>query len=138
MFSKSSILSLSFLSLLSIGCSAVDTTRMGEFAGLGIQSPGQTDTSNMSRGEMHAAIQRAHLDGELTAEQARKAHMQLDVKGHLTREQIMVIRRDRLAKRDAYETKKENLDVVKDVFGTGTDVTGNINSTIDNIKAIFN
>ena len=123
------------VSLLMSGCAAQSTGYQDEFGGYG--TPGAVDTSNMSRDEMHAAIEKAALHGELTAEQARTAHMQLDVKGHLTQEQIQVINRDRLAKRDTYETKKENLDVFRDVFQTGTSITGDINSTIDNIGAIF-
>ncbi len=66
-----------------------------EFAGMGTGSVGRTDTAGMSKGDIKNAIDRAYLDGELTSEQARKAHIQLDVKGHLTAEQIAFIEKDR-------------------------------------------
>jgi hypothetical protein len=91
----------------------------------------------MGQEELHAAIERAHLDGELTEEEARKAHTQLDVKGHLTQEQIMVINRDRLAKRDAYESRKEQLDVIRDTAQTGTSVTSDVYNVLNNVRAIF-
>lgn len=127
--------SLLLLPLLTfIGCAGASTGYQTEFGG--VQQVGQ-DTSSMSRTEMHSAIEHAYLDGELTSEQARKAHMQLDVKGHLTQEQIRVIHRDRLAKRDEYETKKESLDVIRDYGQTGTSVTGDINNIITNVKGFF-
>ena len=121
-------------SLLSVGCTSGSTYR-SEFGG--IQSVGMTDTSQMSRGEMHSAIEHAYLDGELTAEQARKAHMQLDVKGHLTAEQIAVINRDRLAERHKYETQKETLDVYRDTTRTGSSVLSDIHDMRHTIEAIF-
>lgn len=116
-------------------CSGASTGYQTEFGG--VQSVGSHDASSMSRGELHASIERAYLDGELTAEEARKAHTQLDVKGHLTQEQIRVIHRDRLAKRDEYETKKEGLDVIRDVGQTGASFTSDINNIINNVGAIF-
>lgn len=118
-----------------VGCAQQSTAYQSEFGS--VASVGTTDTSQMSPTELHASIEQARLDGDLTAEQARKAHTQLDVKGHLTREQIMVINRDRLAKRDKYETNKENLDVIRDTLSTGTSVTSDANSILGNIKALF-
>ena len=127
------------LAMVLVGCSAVtgpqSTGYQTEFGG--IASVGRQDASTMSRGELHSAIETAYLDGELTAEQARKAHAQLDVKGHLTTEQIRVINRDRLAKRDAYETRKEELDVLRDTASTATSVTSDVNNVLDNVRAIF-
>ena len=91
----------------------------------------------MSQEETAAAIDRAYLDGVLTAEQAKKAHIQLDVKGHLTAEEIAVINRNRLAKRDQYETKKEDLDVIRDVAQTGSSVLADINDIKGTFQAIF-
>ena len=122
--------------LICVGCSGASHGYQTEFGGIS-SNVGTRDTSNMSRSELHASIERAHLDGELTAAEARKAHMQLDVKGHLTQEQIRVIHRDRLAKRDEYETNKERLDVIRDYGQTGTSVTSDINNIIDNVKSIF-
>jgi hypothetical protein len=117
------------------GCYSVNTAYQGEFSGF--KMPGTTDVSSMSREQIHSAIEVAYLDGELTSEQARKAHLQLDVKGHLTQEQVAVISRDRLAKRDAYETSKEQLDVVRDVFGTGSSAVSDINYMKNTISDIF-
>jgi len=126
-----SLLSLALLT----GCYSVNTAHQSEFSGF--KMPGTTDISSMSREQMHSAIEVAYLDGELTSEQARKAHLQLDVKGHLTQEQVAVINRDRLAKRDAYETSKEQLDVVRDVFGTGSSALSDINYMKNTISDIF-
>lgn len=117
------------------GCYSVGTSHQTEFGGIRMGDTG--DVSAMSRGELHAAIERAHLQGELTAEQARTAHLQLDVKGHLTAEQVAVINRDRLAKRDAYETSKEQLDIVRDVFGTGSSALSDLNNMRHSIQGIF-
>ena len=116
------------------GCSAGSTYK-SEFGN--VAEVGTTDTSEMSRAEMREAIDRAYLDGELTAEQARKAHTQLDVKGHLTAEQIAVINRDRLAKRHEYESKKESLDVYRDVTQTGSSMISDMNDIKNTIRAIF-
>lgn len=132
---KVTISTVSLLLFGAIGCAEQSTAYQSEFGG--IASAGTKDTSNMSPDELHASIEQARLDGDLTAEQARKAHTQLDVKGHLTREQIMVINRDRLAKRDKYETNKENLDVMRDTLSTGTSVTSDANNILSNIKALF-
>lgn len=124
--------------IVCVGCSAMmdqSTNYQTEIGG--VQQVGSRDVSSMSRGEIHAAIERAYLDGELTAEEARKAHTQLDVRGHLTQEQIHIIHRDRLAKRDAYESRKEQLDVLRDIGQTGTSVTSDVNNVLDNIRAIF-
>lgn len=129
------LLALAIGSVVFTGCYAPSTAYKDEFGGF--QMPGQQNVSNMSRDELHSAIELAYLDGELTKEQARKAHLQLDVKGHLTAEQVAVINRDRLAKRDAYESRKEELDVVRDTFGTGTSVLGDIGNMKDAIKGIF-
>jgi hypothetical protein len=103
-----------------------------------IQQAGNHDVSKMSNSEIHARIKQAYLDGELTAEQARKAHMQLDVKGHLTAEQIALINRDRLNERHKYETNKERLDIYRDVTQTGSSMIGDINNIKNTIRAIFN
>jgi hypothetical protein len=128
------IFSLLGLALLT-GCYSVNTAHQSEFGGF--KMAGTADVSSMSREQLHSAIEVAYLDGELTSEQARKAHLQLDVKGHLTQEQIAVINRDRLAKRDAYETSKEQLDIVRDVFGTGSSALGDINYMKNTISNIF-
>lgn len=128
------ILSLFGVVLLT-GCYSVNTAQQSEFGGL--KMPGTMDVSSMSRDQIHSVIEVAYLDGELTSEQARKAHLQLDVKGHLTQEQVAVINRDRLAKRDAYETSKEQLDVVRDVFGTGSSALGDVNYMKNTISDIF-
>jgi hypothetical protein len=117
------------------GCYSVNPAYKGEFGGFSM--PGARDASTMGRQELHSAIELAHLDGELTAEQARKAHLQLDVKGHLTAEQVAVINRDRLGKRDAYETSKEQLDVVRDVFGTGSSTVNDVRDIKNTIRSIF-
>ena len=122
--------------VLLAGCYSVGTSHQTEFGG--IKMGGAGDVSSMSRGELHASIERAHLQGELTAEQARTAHLQLDVKGHLTSEQVAVISRDRLAKRDAYETSKEQIDIVRDVFGTGSSALNDLSNMKDAIQGIFN
>lgn len=116
-------------------CYSVNPAYHSEFGGFSM--PGTRDVSSMSRQELHSAIELAHLDGELTAAQARKAHLQLDVKGHLTAEQVAVINRDRLAKRDAYETSKEQLDVVRDVFGTSSSAANDIRDIKNTIRSIF-
>lgn len=118
-----------------VGCGATSNFAQ-EFGG--VQSVGTTDTASMSNDELRAAIDRAYLDGELTSEQARKAHTQLDVKGHLTAEQIAVINRDRLAKRHEYESKKEGLDVLRDVTQTGSSMTSDVYDIKNTLKALFN
>jgi mRNA-degrading endonuclease toxin of MazEF toxin-antitoxin module len=118
-----------------LGACAKSASPQAEFGQ--IASVGTTDVSRMSKAEIHDRIQTAYLDGELTAEQARKAHTQLDVKGHLTAEQIAVINRDRLAKRGEYETNKENLDVLRDMGKTGTSVLSDINNMKNTIGQIF-
>lgn len=125
------------ISILASGCVQASSYRE-EFAGMGVGSVGRVDTSNMSKREMQNAIDMAYLDGELTAEQARKAHIQLDVKGHLTAEQIAVINRDRLAKRHEYESQKETLDVYRDVTQTGSSIFGDIRDVKNTISSIFN
>jgi hypothetical protein len=95
-------------------------------------------TPGMSNQETSEAIDRAYLDGVLTSEQARKAHMQLDVKGHQTAEEIAVINRNRLAKRDQYETKKEDLDVIRDTAQTGSSVVSDIRDIKNTVHNIFN
>lgn len=131
--------SLKIFSLLGLailtGCYSVNTAHQNEFGGF--KMAGTADVSSMSREQLHSAIEVAYLDGELTSEQARKAHLQLDVKGHLTQEQVAVINRDRLAKRDAYETSKEQLDIVRDVFGTGSSAFSDINYMKNTISDIF-
>lgn len=107
------ILTLSF----SLNACAASSQYKSEFSDIG-----NTQTASMSNDDLKRAIDRAYLEGELTAEQARKAHTQLDVKGYLTAEQIAVINRDRLAQRHKYETNKENLDVIRDVGQTGSSV----------------
>ena len=93
-------------------------------------------TPGMNKAQMAEAIDRAYLDGVLTAEQARKAHLQLEVKGHQTAEEIAVINRNRLAKRDQYETRKESLDVIRDVGQTGSSIVSDINDIKNTIRAI--
>jgi hypothetical protein len=131
---RRSVVLLSIVALASIGC-ASGSQYGSEFGG--IASVGTTDTSQMSKLEMKEAIDRAYLDGELTAEQARKAHTQLDVKGHLTAEQIAVINRDRLAERHRYETNKETLDVYRDTTRTGSSMISDLNSIKNTIGSIF-
>ena len=135
---KASIRGFAFgmVTLVAVGCAAPTTAYQSEFGGFNM--PGTMATAGMNREDMHAAIEHAYLDGELTAEQARKAHLQLDVKGHLTQEQMAVINRERLAKRDVYETRKEQLDVIRDTTATGSSVTSDIKDTIDTIRSIFN
>lgn len=136
MKSLCSIIALATLMVSMTGCYSVNPAYKSEFGGF--EMPGQTNLGGMSRNEMHSAIEVAYLDGELTAEQARKAHLQLDVKGHLTAEQVAVINRDRLAKRDAYETSKEQLDIVRDNFSTGSSVVSDVYYMKNAINAIFN
>ena len=124
------------IAVVGVGCAAPSTSYQSEFGGYG--QPGVSGTSPMSRGDMHAAIEYAYLDGELTAEQARKIHLQLQVKGHLTQEQMAVISRDRMAKRDTYESNKESLDVIRDTAATGSSVLSDVQSTISTIRDIFN
>ncbi len=131
---RRSVVLLSIIALASIGC-ASGSQYGSEFGG--IASVGMTDTSQMSKLEMKEAIDRAYLDGELTAEQARKAHTQLDVKGHLTAEQIAVINRDRLAERHRYESNKETLDVYRDTTRTGSSMISDLNSIKNTIGSIF-
>ncbi len=134
MFRSTKIVALVIVGLM-MGACAKSSNYQGEFGQ--VQSVGTTDVSRMSKAELHDRIQTAYLDGELTAEQARKAHMQLDVKGHLTAEQIAVINRDRLAQRGEYETKKENLDVLRDMGKTGSSVLSDINNMKNTIGDIF-
>ncbi len=108
-----------------------------EFAGMGVGNVGRTDVAGMSKGDIKNAIDRAYLEGELTSEQARKAHIQLDVKGHLTAEQIAIINRDRLAARHEYESKKEVLDVYRDVTRTGSSMVGDVRDVKNTISSIF-
>lgn len=130
--------SLLLIVIVSTGCSALSPSPNAgyntEFGGI---SGGSARAAKMNDSEVHDAIDRAALEGDLTAEEARTAHLQLDVKGHLTDEQIAVINRDRLAKRDTYETNKESLDVLRDVTQTGSSMTSDVNNTINTIKAIF-
>lgn len=130
-----SLLLLTLMLSSAIGCGAA-SNYPNEFASL--QSVGTTDTASMSTDEMRAAIDRAYLDGELSAEQARKAHTQLNVKGHLTAEQIAVINRDRLAKRHEYESKKESLDVLRDITQTGSSMTSDVFDIKNTLRALFN
>ena len=131
----SSVLLLS-VSLLASACVQASSYRE-EFAGMGVGKVGRTDTASMSKGDLKNAIDRAYLDGELTAEQARKAHIQLDVKGHLTAEQIAIINRDRLAARHEYESKKEVLDVYRDVTRTGSSMIGDVRDIKNTVGSIF-
>lgn len=121
------------LGLITTGCAAKSNYR----SEINVASVGTTDVSELSEGQMHAKIRKAYLDGELTSEQARKAHTQLDVRGHLTAEQIAMINRDRLEKRHDYESKKEVLDVVRDTAQTGTSVLGDINNAKNILGSIF-
>lgn len=120
------------LGLTISACSAGTSNYQNEFNGIG-----NTQTASMSNDDLRKAIDHAYLDGELTAEQARKAHIQLDVKGHLTAEQIAVINRDRLAQRSKYETNKENLDVIRDVGQTGSSVLSDVYNMKNTINSIF-
>ncbi len=122
------------LALALSACSA-GSNYSNEFGQIG--AVGTSDTSQLSNADMHAAIERAYLEGELTSEQARKAHTQLDVKGHLTAEQIAVINRDRLNQRHKYESSKEKLDVYRDVTKTGSSMVNNIKSMRDTLKVFF-
>jgi hypothetical protein len=131
----SSVLLLS-VSLLASACVQASSYRE-EFSGMGVGNVGRTDTASMSKGDLKNAIDRAYLDGELTAEQARKAHIQLDVKGHLTAEQIAIINRDRLAARHEYESKKEVLDVYRDVTRTGSSMIGDVRDIKNTVGSIF-
>jgi hypothetical protein len=131
----SNILVLS-LALLSSACAQSSSYRE-EFAGMGVDSVGRTNTAYMSNEDLSKAIDRAYLEGELTAEQARKAHIQLDVKGHLTAKQIAVINRDRLAPRHEYESKKEDLDVYRDITSTGSSIIGDVRDIKNTINSIF-
>lgn len=124
------------LTLVASACVQASSYRE-EFAGMGIGGVGRTDTASMSKGDIKNSIDRAYLDGELTAEQARKAHIQLDVKGHLTAEQIAIINRDRLAARNEYEGKKETLDVYRDVTQTGSSMIGDVRDVRYTIESIF-
>lgn len=94
-------------------------------------------TPGMTQYETKEAIDRAYIDGVLTAEQAKKAHIQLDVKGHQTQEEIAVINRNRLAKRDQYETRKEGLDVIRDTTQTGSSVVSDINDIRRTFEILF-
>lgn len=131
----SSVLLLS-VSLLASACVQASSYRE-EFSGMGVGNVGRTDTASMSKGDLKNAIDKAYLDGELTAEQARKAHIQLDVKGHLTAEQIAIINRDRLAARHEYESKKEVLDVYRDVTRTGSSMIGDVRDIKNTVGSIF-
>ena len=108
-----------------------------EFGAVNHAIVGNSDTSQMSNADLKRSIASAYLEGELTAEQARIAHMQLDVKGHLTAEQIAVINRDRLASRHQYESNKETLDVYRDVTQTGSSIIGDIRDVKNTIRSIF-
>ena len=126
-----SVLSVLTLSI-SLNACAPRSQYQSEFSGIG-----NTQTASMSNDDLKRAIDRAYLEGELSAEQARKAHIQLDVKGHLTAEQIAVINRDRLAQRHEYETNKENLDVIRDVGQTGSSVLSDVYNMKNTVNAIF-
>jgi len=130
--------SLVVLSLLvSLSACVQGSTYRGEFAGMGINTAGGMNTAGMTNSDLKNAINRAYLEGELTSEQARKAHTQLDVKGHITAEQIAVINRDRLAARGEYESKKEVLDVFRDVTQTGSSMVGDVRDVRNTIRSIF-
>lgn len=133
----SKVLRLGFIAIVGFvatGCASHQSTYRSEMQ---VASVGTTDVSGLSNAQIHAKIKTAYLDGELTAEQARKAHTQLNVRGHLTAEQIAMINRDRLEKRHQYESKKEVLDVIRDTAQTGTSVLGDINNAKNIIGTIF-
>jgi hypothetical protein len=120
-----------------IGCSASFEDRnayQGEFNRVAMVTGA---TPGMTQAETAEAIDRAYLDGVLTAEQAKKAHMQLDVKGHQTAEEIAVINRNRLSKRDQYETRKEGLDVMRDTTQTGSSMISDLNSIRGTLESLF-
>jgi len=93
-------------------------------------------TQGLSKGEIHDAIDRAYLEGQLTSEQARKAHLELSVKGNLTREQMMVVYRDAAVRQENYERKTENLDIVRDTIGTGSTAAWQIITVIQGLKGL--
>lgn len=122
-----------------IGCAPVPSTAYrDEFMGYDYQQRqmGDEGISGLSRNEVEDRIERAYLDGDLTAAQAWKAHLSLDVKGHETTEQMRVIYREREAKRDAYESSEENLDVVRDTARTGASVASSLESVARSLRAI--
>lgn len=82
--------------VLLAGCYSVNTSRPSEIDGLAI--PGASDRASMSSKQLHSAIEVAHLDGQLTAEQARKAHLEIDETGHSTHEQLTAVQHDALGK----------------------------------------
>lgn len=130
----------SFITVLTLSISlsacAAKSNYNQEFGGVRT-NVGNAQTASMSNDDLRRAIDRAYLDGELTSEEARKAHTQLDVKGHLTAEQIAVINRDRLAQRHEYETNKENLDVLRDVTQTGSSMISDVNDIKNTVGSIF-
>lgn len=130
------VVTLGLVAILASAC-AQGSNFSNEFAGMQIASVGTTNTSQMSNRDLKDAIDRAYLEGELTSEQARIAHTQLDVKGHLTAEQIAVINRDRLASRHKYESNKEELDVYRDVTRSGSSMIGDIRDIKSTFGSIF-
>ena len=134
---RSTSLILLGLTLFSAACSQGSTYRQDMYALSGVSRVGNSDLSGLSNGDIKRGIDRAYLDGELTAEQARKAHIQLDVRGHQTAEEIAIINRDRLGERHKYETNKEGLDVLRDVTHTGSSMVSDVRDVRYTIQSLF-
>ena len=89
---KVSRIMLISVSLLASACFPAGTFGDGFSA---LELPAKVDIDSLPKEDIKQAIDRAYLNGEFTSEEAIKAHIQLDVKGHLTAEQIAVIEKDR-------------------------------------------
>jgi hypothetical protein len=72
------IISLLSLTLLS-GCVAASTPSAGDYSLDRVR--GLESLSGMSASQYHSAIEVAYLDGQLTKEEAARAHRQLDRQG---------------------------------------------------------
>jgi hypothetical protein len=134
---RSNLVILSGVVFLLSACAQGSSYRQEMYSLSGVSQVGNSDLSGLSNADIKRGINRAYLDGELTAEQARKAHIQLDVRGHQTAEEIAIINRDRLDNRGKYETNKESLDVLRDVTSTGSSMVSDVRDVRYTIQSLF-
>ena len=119
-----------------VSCTPPTAAYRDEFDGYGYDATpvGGRDISGLRRADAEDEIERAYLNGKLTAAQAWRAHIALDAREHQTRAQMGVIAREREAKQDAYQTSQENISVVRDAAWAGASVAHSVQSIVNSAK----
>ena len=104
--------------IVTSGCSMYQPTYKQEMGKYDEPVGERSDIFYKSNEEIHRDIERAIDRGQLTQAEAYTAHERLNVRGHLTEEEMQIIYRDRTVQQNEYQAKKQDLDVVKDVGWT--------------------